>query len=204
MLRDPKPRLQPHAAIAGWLLPGLGHVIVGQRLRGLIIGVSILLLWTGGLYIGGITVITRYSPPQQHDPHSGKQPSYWYYGQVLIAPSLPVQYLHTQYRQAEMKYRADEGLPALQTNADMPGIESANLIPSLGRSYELGQLFTALAGLLNLLAIIDIVYCDPAYRRKVDSTHGNDSVPDNPLKKAAATTTPDSASANQPTTETAG
>jgi hypothetical protein len=43
------------------------------------------------------------------------------------------------------------------------------LTPALGHAAEQGVLLTALAGLLNLLAIIDVSYCDPAFRRSMDS-----------------------------------
>ena len=35
--------------MASWVLPGLGHALVGQRARGLVLGVTILSLWSAGL-----------------------------------------------------------------------------------------------------------------------------------------------------------
>ena len=47
----------PAAAFFTWLLPGLGHWMLGHRRRAVILGGAILLLWLGGLLIGGIGVI---------------------------------------------------------------------------------------------------------------------------------------------------
>ena len=38
--------------------------------------------------------------------------------------------------------------------------------PAFGKTGEQGVLYTSLAGLLNLLAIMDVLYCDPEARRR--------------------------------------
>lgn len=119
------------AAIAAWAVPGLGHYLLGQPKRGVILLISIGLLWTAGLLVGGISVIDRQDHPA------------WYLGQMLLAPSVAVNYVH-QY------------LPE-----PMPGPSPA-YTPSIARVQEQGILYTALAGLLNLLAILDVLYRDPA------------------------------------------
>jgi hypothetical protein len=128
----------PGAALAAWILPGFGHYLLGERPRGAILGATILVLWTTGLLIGGVTVIDRI----QNKP--------WFLGQMLLAPSVLVD----AYHQASLK----DG-PAPQ-----PGATDNRYSPSFGRVYEQGVLYTALAGLLNLLAIIDVVYRGPRRR----------------------------------------
>ena len=138
---DPNPIFNPHAAVAGWVVPGLGHFILGQRKRGIILAVAILSLWLLGLFIGGISVIDR------NDRTEGANTrSWWYYGQALIAPSIAVEMFRNNLKEN-----------------DPEAYE-----PSFGRMAEQGTLYTALAGMLNLLAIIDVLYCDPAYRRQRD------------------------------------
>jgi len=118
------------AAIGGWLVPGLGHWVLGERRRGAILAASIGLLWLGGLTIGGVSVCDR----QGHTA--------WFLGQMLIAPSWVVDWYQ-------------------QTNKpDGPGPDSA-YEPSFARVNEQGILYTALAGLLNLLAILDVIYREP-------------------------------------------
>ncbi len=137
-VRPNLPRWHPLEALAGWLLPGLGHVMLGQRARGVIIGLTILSLYLGGLLIGGISVIDR----REHFA--------WFFGQAIIAPTLALQWTHD---------RLDYG------GKPNPFNDPA-YVPSLGRPDEQGVLFTALAGLLNLLAIVDVIYCDPSASRR--------------------------------------
>ena len=50
------------ALALSWLVPGLGHIMIGQVARGIIMGISIHLLFAGGLLLGGIHAI---NPPDQ-------------------------------------------------------------------------------------------------------------------------------------------
>jgi hypothetical protein len=149
-------RLCPLEAAAGWLLPGLGHILLGQRLRGLILMASILGLWLTGLVIGGITCVNS-------TDHTA-----WFAGQALVAPSFAVD-----------RYRA-----YIKVDPYPPPGPKAAYEPSYGRANEQGILYTALAGLLNLLAIIDVVYCDPDRRRRpqaaTDAPAGGFSEPSPP------------------------
>src|SRR4051812_22490130 len=47
----------PIVAIAGWLLPGAGYWVIGQRVRGLVVGVTIITLFMSGILIGGVRSI---------------------------------------------------------------------------------------------------------------------------------------------------
>ncbi|MBI1337523.1 MAG: hypothetical protein GC164_11230 [Phycisphaera sp.] len=129
-------------ALAAWFIPGLGHYLMGERRRGSIICATILILWASGLLIGGVSVID----------HKGSMiPGFL--GQMLLAPSLPVDLYHQHVR---------KGGPYTPIN---PG----PFEPSLGSVYDQGVLYTSLAGLLNLLAIIDVLYRDPTVRRQEGS-----------------------------------
>ena len=119
------------AALAAWLLPGLGHYLIGERQRGLIIGITIMVLWLAGLFIGGVSVIDTSAAWQ------------WFIAQGCMAPS----WLTNFYVQGA---RGTEGFEA-----------------SFGRVAEQGILYTAMAGLLNVLAIIDVAYREPSE----DMTH---------------------------------
>ena len=131
------------AAAAGWLLPGLGDPVTGHVARGLILAVTLTSLWLAGLAIGGLSVVDR-----QNDPA-------WFLGQALIAPSLLadryrgrlVAEHHAAHREVTTRH-AGRLLPRFN-----PPFE-----PAFGRARELGTLYTSLAGLLNLLAMLDVVY----------------------------------------------
>jgi TM2 domain-containing membrane protein YozV len=128
----------PAAAVAAWILPGLGHFILGQRQRGAILCVTIGVLWLAGMIIGGISVF-------DHREHPA-----WFVGQMLMAPSVVMD----QTIVHKLKPYTGESTP--DSN---PAYE-----PSYGRVNEQGVLYTALAGLLNLLAILDVVYQDARLR----------------------------------------
>lgn len=98
-------------------------------------------LWTVGLLVGGISVV--------HSRNADGTLRPWYLGQALIAPSIPVKYTYD-------KVRARSG-----GSDPSPYDESIAYEPAYGRPAEIGTLYTALAGLLNLLAIIDIAYREP-------------------------------------------
>src|SRR5205814_996685 len=47
----------PVVAIAGWLVPGAGYFLIGEKLRGIVIGFTILSLFIFGLLLAGVRVI---------------------------------------------------------------------------------------------------------------------------------------------------
>ena len=136
-------------AFFAWLVPGLGHWVLGQHRRALILGVSIGLLWLIGLFIGGIGVIDA----MEHRP--------WFLGQAMMAPSVAVNLGTQRIKKAQLANTHSRKLPIYQ--------------PSFAHVKEQGILFTALAGLLNFLAIVDVL-CHPSHsldRAKAEpSTHG--------------------------------
>lgn len=145
---SPPPALtrQPFlAALAAWALPGLGYWVIGERTRGWTVGVTVLLMFVAGLLIGGVRSL---EPPLDA---SGQHPSFnfgrlkqeiaekpWYVAQALTGPIG----IGTSYASA-WAGRAD---PATgKTPGDL----------SHARVNEIGVLYMAVAGMLNLLAIID-------------------------------------------------
>jgi hypothetical protein len=141
------PQLHLLEAVAGWIVPGLGHWLLGERRRGVILGITILSLWLAGLLIGGVCVLDPQTPPEQNK----RGRSYWYFAQIMVGPSVPVSlyFVNVLYNNQE---------PVSNTHN--------RFSPSLGKVNEQGTLYTAMAGLLNLLAVIDVVWCDPQARRK--------------------------------------
>lgn len=127
----------PLAAVIAWVIPGGGHFVLGEKTKGVILAISIGLLWVGGLLIGGVHVCDR-------DDHP-----WWFYPQVCIAPTW-------------VGHWYQSGLQVVRSSP------SASRVPRFGKAYEpsygfaneQGILYTALAGLLNLLAILDVVYRD--------------------------------------------
>lgn len=120
-------------AVAAWVVPGLGHVLLGDTRRGVILGVTIGTLWFGGLLLGGVGVF---------DWDTNRLGGL---GQMLIGPSIVLDYYHQR----------------IETRFITGGLDPAShpfYEPPIGRMQEQGVLYTAMAGLLNFLVIIDVVY----------------------------------------------
>jgi hypothetical protein len=158
----------PLVALAGWALPGLGYWLIGHRARGLTIGITVLALFVLGILIAGIRVIdvpgfndqgqrllldkagntVANGLNQPGEWALKKRPFYevankpWFVAQVLMGPISIVT--------ANLSLRAAE--------PQNPGSIYSNVSKSHARLWEIGTLYTAIAGMLNLLAIIDSSY----------------------------------------------
>jgi len=125
----------PIVALAGWLVPGAGYWLLGQRVRALTICITILAMFIGGILIGGIRVIEAPDVFGKNGNLVGRvleRP--WYIGQVLAGPiSLVGAYFSSLAGKSE----------------------ELKSIVAHARLADIGTLYAAVAGMLNLLAIID-------------------------------------------------
>lgn len=155
---SPAINFHPIAFLLAILLPGAGHVARGERARGLWAGAGVLGLFVGGILIGGIDVI---------DSREDRVP---FFGQALVGP---IAFGIDSYHQNRLKVIdplkrtprsafPDEGRDPV-TRAPIPGGTPPNK-KSIGKVNELGTLFTGVAGMLNLIIIIDAAF--PTRRRK--------------------------------------
>jgi hypothetical protein len=117
--------LAPVLIVSQWMIPGLGYVLIGQKARGITIGLTILVLFTMGLYIGGAKVVT----PAESMSIQNLLSRPWYIGQCLVGP-----------------IGIFTGKLAIHPNFFL----------SHGKANEIGQLYTAVAGMMNLFTLIDL------------------------------------------------
>lgn len=118
-----------------WLVPGAGHWAINEKRRAVVIGVSVALTFLVGLYVGSMGVI---------DPVGAKP---WYAAQMMNTPAVYFLGKHV----TNVNARAE-----LQEN---PRQESTIVPYSVyGRPNEIGQIYTSIAGLLNLLCIVNAIY----------------------------------------------
>jgi hypothetical protein len=137
-------------AIAGWLVPGLGYRLIGERSRAYIAGITIVLTFLAGLLIGGIRVIDvpgyDVAGEKRIDAIAGQQVwrlrsnplgevfnKPWYIAQSLAGP-----------------------MNMVATGVSLWA--APNHRASTARIFDIGTLYTAVAGMLNLLVIIDATY----------------------------------------------
>lgn len=167
--------LNPLAGICALILPGLGHFVAGQRARGVAIAIGILGLVAGGLLIGGIDAV------------DSQEDTVWFWGQAPVGPvvfaidrahqrkfkGIDVNTAGPVRRSAQpnetldpkgviIPINRDVDPPVAQYTQDGKVMTITNPRPpyakSLGRMNELGMLFVTVAGLLNLIAIIDAAF----------------------------------------------
>lgn len=159
---DHPDRLQPVAAVLACALPGAGQFFLGYRARGIAIMVGVLGLFLGGVLIGGINCV------------DSRENRIWFIGQALVGPAA---FIIDNIHQSQFKAYppgADgrpTGLPRVprpdETIVDHPsgrkvlassGGKPPPIVKSIGRPNELGTLFGAIAGMLNLICIIDAAW----------------------------------------------
>lgn len=148
-------RFDPVALVLAYIFPGLGHWYLGEKKRAVLIASGILGLFVGGLLIGGINAVDR------------KEDKIWFLGQAIVGPvAFGVDYIHQNHLKVTAKdpstqqdalrspwpheVRGPDGRPRTAE----PGQGPSSSV-SLGRMNELGTLFSTIAGMLNLLVIID-------------------------------------------------
>ena len=124
----------PVVALAGWVLPGLGYWLIGQRGRALTCGITILLVFFGGILIAGVRVVQAPDMKGSGGTFQKILQRPWFIGQVLTGPL---------------------GITAALVSDSLAESEKYRGIETKARLAEIGTLYTAVAGMLNLLTIID-------------------------------------------------
>ncbi|MBT5365384.1 MAG: hypothetical protein HOI88_03790 [Phycisphaerae bacterium] len=116
------------AIVLGWLLPGLGHVSVGQKRRGfLIMGGALFLVFCGTL-VGGIDAVDH------------NKDGLWFIAQVWCGPVVVgIDLLNQTFI------------------APLPIADKVTLV-GLSHANEMGTLFIAMAGLMNFVVLLDVIH----------------------------------------------
>lgn len=153
--RKPEGPVPPNpfaVAAAAWALPGLGYWLIGARGRALVSGITILLIYVFGLLIGGVRVIDvpgydglGYAYGTNPAPElRGKVPAKslmsavfekaWYIPQSLVGPvNIAASYA------------------SLQASRN-------GYVRSTAKLSDIGTLYSAVAGMLNLFILIDAAH----------------------------------------------
>ncbi len=142
MPHDSPQRLSgPLAAVAGWLLPGAGYWLLGQRARALTVGTTIIGLFLLGVLIAGIRVVD--APDLAGGTPTAQRQTVvqrvldkpWFIGQVLTGPL---------------------GIASAWCASRAAANPATASIKSHARIAEIGTLYTSVAGMLNLMVILDV------------------------------------------------
>ncbi len=140
--------MRPEAAVLAWLYPGLGHLYVGHRRRGLLIMVAATLLILGGVLIGGPDVVDR------------RNDRLWFIAQAGCGP---VAFVLDGFRERVSPAQTYDFSPASRTDdrqryaEEDPEMKRMLRRASVGHLNEIGTLYIALAGLMNLVVLLDFL-----------------------------------------------
>lgn len=179
-LRDPVV-----AGVLAWLVPGAGHLYQRRYLKAVIFFVCIVSTFVYGLALGSVPSEGWYGRTVYYSFRPGDRRLHYIaqLGAGLIAMPAVVQV----HRMASGKQVLFGGLMApprsrvprgraAQANADEP--TAHQLKRAMPKRFELGTLYTLVAGLLNVLAIYDAcagpVLTEPRRRKKDQSSEGSD------------------------------
>ena len=168
-------------ALAAWIIPGSGYLLLKEKARGLTIGITILVLFFLGLLVGGIRCldvpgfnvhgqktyfylirVTTQNGDTKLDARSGDAVPRDAVDQGWTLVRTPVDELRSkpwsipQIMMGPIDVLCDWWAIAVSPPADISGVSPDTFAArSHSRVNELGVLFTAVAGMLNLMAIID-------------------------------------------------
>ena len=145
---EPVVRIGP--AVAAWIIPGLGHILAGERTRGLLIMAAMGFLIFGGLLIGGIDVVDR------------KNDRLWFLAQAGCGPVVfGIDALRQNVSPAQsMDFSPGSADRSAFVNGD-PATQTALRRAGLSHVNEAGTLYIALAGLMNVVVILDLLHHVP-------------------------------------------
>ncbi|MGB0716540.1 MAG: DUF6677 family protein [Phycisphaerae bacterium] len=118
----------PLVGILSWLVPGLGHLFLGDRVRGFTLMATITLTFWTGIAIGGV-----------RDTIDSSQRRLWYTAQICSGG-------HTLLASAW-------GAGVRRSTTEQDRMAS----PTHWGSIDIGVHYTGIAGLLNILVILDAV-----------------------------------------------
>ena len=178
-LRDPGV-----AALLAWLIPGLGHYYQGRKAKAILFFVCIMGTFTYGCYLGGSSELGW--GRVVYFSRSGPDARLHYLCQVGIGlPALPalVQAVRVSKGHEPLfgGFMAPPRRPATLTddhNRQLDVLPTGHLLNAdLNRSFELGTVYTMVAGLLYLIVVFDAA-AGPVFpvakREEDDEDEGND------------------------------
>lgn len=130
----------PIAIVLAWLLPGLGHIYLGHKGRGVIFLVAITVTFWTGVAIGGVKTVSDVTPPYKKADFGREyqmkfKRSWWFFGQLMTGSY------------AIAAYSVGKKLD----DFDADGNPRYLAWPCA----DIGNVYSGVAGLLNLLVIID-------------------------------------------------
>ncbi|MSQ90883.1 MAG: hypothetical protein EXS01_05760 [Phycisphaerales bacterium] len=128
------------AALFSWILPGFGQIMAGHRRRGALAMIGVLGLFLSGLLIGGVDSVDRREDPL------------WFYAQAGAGPIA----FAADWANASLLKTGKVGelveSPPQNPRAAAPMVSTFKTVTL---ASEIGILYCALAGLMNVVVVLD-------------------------------------------------
>jgi hypothetical protein len=173
MTPDPLPPAKPPhpllVGLAAWALPGLGYWLIGHRSRGITVGVTVVLLFVAGLFIGGVRSLEVPMVDREEvqvarleverDAARGitsrPPPDLTLGDEIRAKPWSIAQFFNGPVGFVGAFFSARASKVSMVVENGVTTLLPAPGVGSHARVNEIAVLYTAVAGMLNLLAIID-------------------------------------------------
>lgn len=155
------------AALLAWLIPGLGHLYQGRWAKAVLFFVCIMGTFVYGLYLGsgetvgwGRVVYASWRPGDKR---------LYYFCQIGVGlPAMPALVQAIRVRDGKEPLGTFMAPPPLDDRAGGAGRVTLDTIHrNLARYFQLGEIYTSIAGLMNVLAILD-AWAGPVIRTRRD------------------------------------
>lgn len=148
------PRVDIVGGVLALVLPGLGHLVRGERARGIRIFAGTMGLFLCGLLVGGIDVVDR------------REDRMWFVAQAAVGPlAFGVDAVHQRWFKGVDPITRERRSPGPREVIGGDGViraagegEGPRSRKSVGKVNELGTLFCAVAGMLNVIVFIDALF----------------------------------------------
>lgn len=129
------------AALLGWILPGMGQFYLGHRRRGIYCTVGVLGLFLGGILIGGVDSVDRREDPL------------WFYAQAGAGPvAFAADWMNASLVKSGRVGELVESPAPPMSRTPVPKVSTLKSVTPVG---EVGILYCALAGLMNVVVVLD-------------------------------------------------
>jgi len=133
-------------ALLAFLFPGLGHLSMGERKRGLLAMAAVLGMFLTGLAVGGVDAVDSVEDAPWFIAQSANGP-------IAVGADLLNQHVVKKGKVGEL---LPAPAPTDPTGRPLPGQFTVSSLKGLGAANEFGTLFIALGGLLNLILVMDV------------------------------------------------
>jgi hypothetical protein len=162
---EPRPpvKLDYVAALLSYLIPGLGQLTQGRVRKGLLFLVCLYALFFYGMYLGHFKNV--YIPYyHQEEPGTASRLASDLYTRFQFVGQFPIGMAAWPAVYQYSLYAADDKSPPLHGWMRAPSLDEINQLQrDSDKTWDLGWVYTVIAGVLNVLVIYDAL-AGPAFR----------------------------------------